>query len=221
MSTSTASPLVIAVDGPAASGKGTLARRLAAHYGLGYLDTGSLYRATGLAVMLAGGDPGDEAAALNAARALDPRRFTDDQLRSPGAGEAASRVAALPPVRQQLLAYQRQFAETLPGAVLDGRDIGTVVCPDADAKLFVTALPETRAQRRHLEHLGRGEDISYEDVLADIRRRDERDSSRAVAPLTPAHDAHLLDTTELGIEAAFQAALDLVESVLHERGQPA
>ncbi len=221
MAAATAKPLVIAVDGPAASGKGTLARRLAAHYGLAYLDTGSLYRATALAVMLAGGDPSDEAAAVEAAQTLDPVRFTDEQLRSPGAGEAASKVAAIPAVRTALLDLQRSVASKIPGAVLDGRDIGTVVCPDADAKLFVTAAPETRAQRRHLEHLGRGEDISYDEVLADIRRRDERDSGRAVAPLAPAADAHLLDTTELGIEAAFQAALDLVESVLRERGRSA
>ena len=221
MTAATAKPLVIAVDGPAASGKGTLARRLAAHYGLAYLDTGSLYRATALAVMLAGGDPSDEAAAVEAAQTLDPVRFTDEQLRSPGAGEAASKVAAIPAVRTALLDLQRSVASKIPGAVLDGRDIGTVVCPDADAKLFVTAAPETRAQRRHLEHMGRGEDISYDEVLADIRRRDERDSGRAVAPLVPAADAHLLDTTELGIEAAFQAALDLVESVLRERGRSA
>jgi cytidylate kinase len=221
MAAATAKPLVIAVDGPAASGKGTLARRLAAHYGLAYLDTGSLYRATALAVMLAGGEPSNEAAAVEAAQTLDPARFTDEQLRSPGAGEAASKVAAIPVVRTALLDLQRSVASKIPGAVLDGRDIGTVVCPDADAKLFVTAAPETRAQRRHLEHLGRGEDISYDEVLADIRRRDERDSGRAVAPLVPAADAHLLDTTELGIEAAFQAALDLVESVLRERGRSA
>ena len=221
MAAATAKPLMIAVDGPAASDKGTLARRLAAHYGLAYLDTGSLYRATALAVMLAGGDPSDEAAAVEAAQTLDPVRFTDEQLRSPGAGEAASKVAAIPAVRTALLDLQRSVASKIPGAVLDGRDIGTVVCPDADAKLFVTAAPETRAQRRHLEHMGRGEDISYDEVLADIRRRDERDSGRAVAPLVPAADAHLLDTTELGIEAAFQAALDLVESVLRERGRSA
>ena len=216
-----AKPLVIAVDGPAASGKGTLARRLAAHYGLAYLDTGSLYRATGLAVMAAGGDASDEAAAVKAAASLDPDLYDDEDLRSPGAGEAASKVAAIPAVRAALLQLQRDVAATPPGAVLDGRDIGTVVCPDADAKLFVTALPETRAQRRHLEHAGRGEDITYDEVLADIRRRDERDSSRAVAPLAPAADAHLLDTTELGIEAAFQAALDLVEGILRERGHSA
>ncbi len=213
--------LVIAVDGPAASGKGTLARRLAAHYGLAYLDTGSLYRATGLSVAAAGGQPDDELAALEAARSLDPSIYLEDQLRSPGAGEAASQVAAIPAVRSALLEFQRNFATTPPGAVLDGRDIGTVVCPDADVKLFVTAEPETRAQRRHLEHAGRGDGLSYEDVLSDIRRRDERDSGRAVAPLKAAEDAILLDTTELGIEAAFQAALDLVESVLNERGQSA
>jgi len=213
--------LVIAVDGPAASGKGTLARRLAAHYGLTYLDTGSLYRATGLAAEATGASPDDQAAAVKAAQGLDPSRYTEDQLRSPGAGEAASQVAAIPAVRSALLEFQRNFAAIPPGAVLDGRDIGTVVCPDADAKLFITALPETRAQRRHLEQVGRGDDLSYENVLQDIRRRDERDSGRAVAPLKPAQDAVLLDTTELGIEAAFQAALDLVESVLNERGQSA
>lgn len=213
--------LVIAVDGPAASGKGTLARRLAAYYGLSYLDTGSLYRATGLAVAAVGSAPDDEAAAVNAAQTLDPSHYSEDQLRSPGAGEAASQVAAIPAVRSALLEFQRSFASKPPGAVLDGRDIGTVVCPDADAKLFVTAQPETRAQRRHLEHAGRGDALSYEDVLADIRRRDERDSGRAVAPLKPAQDAILLDTTELGIEAAFQTALDLVESVLNERGHSA
>jgi cytidylate kinase len=213
--------LIIAVDGPAASGKGTLARRLAAHYALAYLDTGSLYRATGLAVQGAGADPGDETAAVVAAQQLDPAIFTDAELRSPGAGEAASQVAAIPAVRSALLAFQRTIAATPPGAVLDGRDIGTVVCPDADVKLFITAEPETRAQRRHLEHIGRGDDLTYADVLADIRRRDERDSGRAVAPLKPAENAVLLDTTELGIEAAFQAALDIVESVLNERGQSA
>jgi cytidylate kinase len=213
--------LIIAVDGPAASGKGTLARRLATYYGLSYLDTGSLYRATGLAVEAAGARPDDQAAALKAAQSLDPSVYTEDQLRSPGAGEAASQVAAIPAVRSALLEFQRNFAAAPPGAVLDGRDIGTIVCPDADAKLFVTAQPETRAQRRHLEHARRGDDLSYENVLADIRRRDERDSGRAVAPLKPAEDAILLDTTELGIEAAFQAALDLVESVLNERGQSA
>ncbi len=210
--------LVIAVDGPAASGKGTLARRLAAHYGLAYLDTGSLYRATGLAVMKAGASPANEAAAVLAARQLDPASFNDSELRTSGAGEAASQVAAIPAVRAALLELQRKAAASGAGAVLDGRDIGTVVCPHADVKLFVTAAPETRAQRRHLENAGRGEGASYGEVLADIIRRDERDSGRAVAPLKPAEDAHLLDTTELGIEAAFQAALDIVESVLNERG---
>jgi cytidylate kinase len=209
--------LVIAVDGPAASGKGTLAKRLAAHYGLSYLDTGSLYRATGLAVLRAGGDPQDPVAAAKAARSLDPTQFSDDELRQPAAAEAASRVAALPEVRAELLSLQRKTAGTPPGAVLDGRDIGTVVCPNADVKLFVTAAPETRAQRRHLEHATRNDDVTYKDVLADIHRRDERDQARAASPLKPADDAILLDTTELGIEAAFQAALDIVEGVLKER----
>ncbi len=204
--------MIIAVDGPAASGKGTLARRLAEHYGLHYLDTGSLYRAVGLAVQQTGANPTDSTAALKAARGLEIDEFTDEQLRADGAGEAASIIAANPQVRQIMLDFQRRIAATPPGAVLDGRDIGTIVCPDADVKLFVTADVEVRARRRYVEQSERGDDTPYETVLADLKRRDERDASRAVAPLRPAVDAHLLDTTKLDIEAAFQAAVEFIDA---------
>lgn len=203
--------MIIAIDGPAASGKGTLARRLAAHYGLPHLDTGLLYRAVG-ARCLAAGVLGDAAAATAVARALDAADLDPDALRSAEVGEAASVVAANPDVRAALLDLQRRFAAQPGGAVLDGRDIGTVICPDAPAKLFVTASPAVRAQRRHKELVGRGDAVSYDEVLADIRRRDERDSNRAAAPLTQASDAAFLDTSSLGIAEAFAAALALVES---------
>lgn len=203
--------MIIAVDGPAASGKGTLARRLAAHYGLNYLDTGSLYRAVGIAVQRTGASPSDSQAALEAARELEINEFSDDQLRADGAGEVASIVAANPQVRAIMLDFQRRFAATPPGAVLDGRDIGTVVCPDADVKLFVTADIEVRARRRHRELSNAGAKTSYDRVLHELNRRDERDAGRAVAPLKPASDAHLLDTTKLDIEAAFQAAVEYVD----------
>ena len=203
--------MIIAIDGPAASGKGTLARRLAVRYDLRHLDTGMLYRAVARAVIDAGADVADPAARLAAARALDAAQLRDAaSLREPGMGEAASIVAADPAVRAEILAFQRDFANRPPGAVLDGRDIGSVVCPNADAKIFVTAAPEARAERRWRELAGNGAEISYEQVLDDIRRRDARDTSRAVAPLRPADDAHLLDTTDLDIEAAFRAAVDLI-----------
>ncbi len=203
--------MIIAIDGPAASGKGTVARRLAAHYGLRHLDTGMLYRAVAARVIAAGGGIEDAAARLEAARGIEAENLADEALlRGPGMGEAASIVAADPAVRAAMLEFQRSFARTPPGAVLDGRDIATVVCPDADAKVFVTAAAETRARRRHKEILAAGGEITYDQVLADIRRRDERDSARAVAPLRKADDAHLLDTTELDIEAAFRAAVDLI-----------
>jgi cytidylate kinase len=203
--------VIIAIDGPAASGKGTLARRIAAHFGLRRLDTGLLYRAVAKAVLDSGGDVNDPGQRRRAAKALNACALTDEAaLRLPGVGEAASIVAADPQVRGEILAFQRAFASTTPGAVLDGRDIGTVVCPDADAKLFVTASAEARAERRWKELAANGTDETYEQVLADIRRRDARDSSRAVAPLKPADDAHLLDTTDLDIEAAFRAAVDLI-----------
>jgi len=203
--------MIIAVDGPAASGKGTLARRLAAHYGLAYLDTGSLYRAVALAVLKSGKSPDDEAAAVEAAGRIDRAAIADEEIRRAGLGEAASIVAAFPAVRQQMLGLQRKIAATPPGAVLDGRDIGTVVCPDADVKLFVTAAPEVRARRR-LEELARnGEAASYEDVLQWLVERDRRDETRPVAPLKRAPDAHLLDTSDLDIEATFQAAVAIID----------
>ncbi len=203
--------MIIAVDGPVAAGKGTLARRLAAHYGLAYLDTGALYRAVGLALLDAGRSADDSAAALAAARALDPARLDDPRLREERVGEAASRVAAMQPVRDALLEFQRDVAARPPGAVLDGRDIATVVCPDAEVKLFVTASAEARARRRHAELTARGETADLDEVLADLQRRDARDQARDAAPLRPAADASLLDTTNLDIEAAFRAALSLTE----------
>ncbi len=204
--------MIIAIDGPAAAGKGTLARRLAEHYGLRYLDTGALYRAVGLAVMRAGGDPEDAATAEAAARNLDPALMEHPDLRAAGTGVAASKVAAVPGVRAALLDFQRAFAAQAPGAVLDGRDIGTVVCPEADVKLFVTASPEVRARRRWLELKAAGEDVPFEEILAQVRERDERDMNRAEAPLRPAPDAHLLDTSELDIEAAFRAARRIIDA---------
>jgi cytidylate kinase len=203
--------MIIALDGPAASGKGTLARRLAAHFRLPHLDTGLLYRATARALIDAGERLDDEPRAVAAARALALTDFDEERLRGAEMGEAASVVAALPAVRAALLDQQRAFAGRPGGAVLDGRDIGTVICPRAQVKIFVTASPETRAQRRALELAGRGEKVDYGEILADIRRRDARDSHRSAAPLVAAPDATLLDTTNLDIEAAFHAALAIVE----------
>lgn len=203
--------MIIAIDGPAASGKGTLAKKLAAHYGLRHLDTGLLYRAVAHSLLVAGEPLDDPAKAAAAARALDPERFDASVLKTPAVGEGASVVSAIPQVRAALFDFQRRFAAVPPGAVLDGRDIGTVICPDAEVKIFVTASPQARAQRRFLELAGNGQTVTETDVLADIRRRDERDMSRAVAPLKPASDAEVLDTTALDVEAAFQAALALVE----------
>ncbi len=208
--------MIIAIDGPAASGKGTLARRLAGSFGLPHLDTGLLYRATAHAVLRAGRLLADVEAAVAAAGALDLLRLDEDALRGKDMGEAASVVAALPPVRAALMAAQRRFAGAPAGAVLDGRDIGTVICPGADAKIFVIASAEARARRRVLELEGRGEAVDPEAVLADILRRDARDSGRATAPLKPADDAVTLDTTALGIEAAFAAARAIVEGRLVE-----
>ncbi len=203
--------LVIAVDGPAASGKGTIAQGLAAFYDLPYLDTGLLYRAVGvLAQRKAGGV--DETSARAAAQTLDPDGLDDPALRSRVAGELASQAAAFPSVRAALLDFQRAFAARPKGAVLDGRDIGTVICPDAPCKLFVTAGPLVRAQRRWRQLTGQGEVVTLEDVMADIRLRDERDSGRASAPLAMAADAVLLDTTDLGIEQAADAARRIVET---------
>ena len=204
-------PLVIAIDGPAASGKGTLAKRLALHYGLPHLDTGLLYRAVALTLLDAGGDLDDTGAAARAASDLSAERLTDPRLRERAMGEAASRVSSVPEVRAALLSWQRRFAEAAEGAVLDGRDIGTVVCPDARVKLFITAAPEERARRRHRELLGRGEETTLAAILADIRARDARDSGRAAAPLKAAEEAVGLDTTELDAEAAFAEAVAIVE----------
>jgi len=195
--------MIIAVDGPAAAGKGTIARALARHFGFHFLDTGALYRMVGLAAIRSGGDPADTRAAIAAATSLDPSGFADRDLRTEAVGAAASIVAVVPEVRSALLSLQRDFARKQPGAVLDGRDIGTVVCPDADVKLYVTASPEVRAARRQKE-LGAA---SYAEVLAEIRARDLRDSQRATAPLLPAKDAVILDTSELDIAAAVEAAI--------------
>lgn len=204
---------VIAVDGPAASGKGTLSKRIAAHYGLAHLDTGLLYRAVARLLLDKSRTLDDEQAAAAAAYALNLAYMDETRLRGAEMGDAASRVSVIPAVRAALLDRQRDFAAQEPGAVLDGRDIGTVVCPDADVKLFVTASPEERARRRHRELVGRGDAPPYESVLADIRARDARDTGRASAPLRQAQDAILLDTTELDIDAALARAIAIVEEV--------
>jgi cytidylate kinase len=202
--------MIIAIDGPAASGKGTLAKRLAGHLGFACLDTGLLYRAVARDVTQRGFRLEDIWAAVSVARALDPKELEDADLRGTAAGDAASIVARIPEVRAALLAYQRDFARRPPGAVLDGRDIGTVVCPEANVKIFVTATPEVRARRRFAEFEARGAGISYEAVLQDILVRDQRDSGRANAPMAMAADAMLLDTSNLSIEAAFDAAVGLI-----------
>lgn len=210
--------MIIALDGPAASGKGTLARRLAARLGLPHLDTGLLYRATARAVIDAGERLDDERSAVAAARGLALTDFDESRLRGAEMGEAASVVAAIPAVRATLLDAQRAFAARPGGAVLDGRDIGTVICPDAKVKIFVTASPETRANRRALELARRGEKVNYADVLEDIRKRDERDSHRSSAPLLAASDAVMLDTSALDVEGAFAAALAIVVGGAAPRG---
>jgi CMP/dCMP kinase len=205
--------MIIAIDGPAASGKGTLGKRLAAHYGLRHLDTGLIYRAVTKALVDAGDRLDDVERAVAAAKALDPGGFDEKSLKSHAIGEAASIVSALPEVRAALLAFQRDFGRVPPGAVLDGRDIGTVIFPDADVKVYVDATAEVRARRRAAEIAAAGGAVSEAEVLADIRRRDERDTRRAAAPLRAAPDAHLLDTSHLDIDAAFRAAIDIVEAV--------
>lgn len=203
--------MIIAIDGPAAAGKGTLARAIAQHLGYAYLDTGSLYRAVGHAVMKAGFPPENEAEALKAAQNLDVEAIDRDAIRTAQAGHAASVVAVMPAVRAAILDFQRQFARQKPGAVLDGRDIGTVVCPEADVKFFVTARPEIRAHRRWLELKASGSELSEAQVLDDVRLRDRRDSERATSPLRPADDAHLLDTSDLSIEASFGEAVRIID----------
>jgi len=204
--------VIITVDGPAASGKGTLAKKLAAHYGLPHLDTGLLYRGVGYLMLEGNHALDDVAAAARIAQELDLAKLDHEKLRSDAIGEAASRVAALPGVRAALLKMQQDFARQEKGAVLDGRDTGTVIAPDADVKIFVTASPEERARRRHIELATRQTPVEYCAVISDIKKRDERDSERSIAPLKPAPDAVLLDTTQLDIEAAFRAALSIVEA---------
>lgn len=204
-------PLSIAIDGPAASGKGTLGRSLAVHYGLRHLDTGLTYRAVAAALLARGLDLQDETAAVEAAERLDLRALDRDQLSAHGIGEAASRIAVMPGLRRALVARQRAFAVEPPGAVLDGRDIGTIVLPEATAKLYVTASPRVRARRRADELRAKGEAVDEDALLADLARRDARDLARADSPLRPAADAHLLDTTEMTIETAFRSAVEVVD----------
>ena len=211
--------MIVAIDGPAASGKGTLAKRVAVHYGLPHLDTGLLYRAVARDALAQGIDLDDAGTAAKVASGLQVATLDDPALRTVGAGEAASRVARHPAVRTALLAYQRSFANRADGAVLDGRDIGTVICPDADVKLFVNASAEVRAMRRFLELTGRGIAVSEASVLADIRARDERDSTRGTAPLVQAPDAVLLETSNLDIDAAFRAAIDFIEAAMSRAGR--
>jgi CMP/dCMP kinase len=211
--------MIIAIDGPAASGKGTLAKRVAVHFGLAHLDTGLLYRAVARDVRGRGEALDDATAATAAAASLDPRSLDDPALRDTGLGEAASVVARIPQVRAAMLVYQRAFARCPEGAVLDGRDIGTVVCPEADVKLYVTASAEVRAARRCRERLDRGEQAVLAMVLEDIRRRDERDAGRDVSPMRPAPDAFLLDTSNLDIETAFDTAVGVILRKMGQRGR--
>jgi cytidylate kinase len=203
--------MIVAIDGPSASGKGTLSKHLADHLGFAHLDTGKIYRAVGMMVVRGGGDPADESVALKAAKSLEPSTFADPELGGDIAAVAASKVAAIMSVRDLLLQFQRDFAAAPPGglkgAVLDGRDIGTVVCPEAEIKLYVTASTDIRAERRHKELLECGESSIYARVLQDMKERDERDTNRSVAPLKPAEDAFILDTSDLDAEQAFSAAL--------------
>jgi CMP/dCMP kinase len=208
--------MIIAIDGPAASGKGTLGKRLAAHYGLRHLDTGLLYRAVAKAVIDAG-TPDDRAAAIAAAHAFDLTRLDDTELKTDSVGNVASVVSAIPEVRAALIDFQRQFAAAPPGAVLDGRDIGTVIAPQAEVKIFLTASAEERARRRLRELAGRGETADVAAILTAIKERDERDATRAVAPFKPATDAHLLDTTSLDADGAFAAAVALIEQIRGQR----
>lgn len=208
-----AAPFVIAIDGPAASGKGTLSRRLAAEFGLRHLDTGLTYRAVGNQLLKNAQPLDDEALAVHAAQQVDLGALNRDELAVHEIGNAASKVAAMPAVRRVLVDLQRAFARQTPGAVLDGRDIGTVVCPTADVKLYVTASPHERAMRRFREVKANGEGIAFEALLADINARDARDSGREDSPLRPAADAHLLDTSEMDIATAFEAAVAIIKRV--------
>ena len=220
---SKAQPLVVAIDGPAASGKGTLARRLAERFGFAHLDTGKLYRATALLVLDAGTDPADPEAAAAAARNVEPQMLSDPRLSSEAVSNASSVVAAISEVRAALLEMQREFAAHPPsparGAVLDGRDIGTAVWPDASVKLFVTASPEARAERRVRELRGRGAAVIYGDVLQDMKERDARDSMRRVAPLAAAPDAVIIDTTRLDADQVLEQASDIIARALAADGR--
>ncbi len=204
--------MIIAVDGPAAAGKGTVARAVARHFGYHFLDTGSLYRMVGLAVLRKGEAASDRNTAIAAAEVLDPKAYNDVELRSEEVGHAASIVAVIPEVRAALLELQRSFARRKPGAVLDGRDIGTVVCPDADAKLFITASPEVRALRRMKEIGERGDRVDFATVMAEIHARDERDRTRLAAPLLPAPDAVVIDTSDMNVEQAVAAAIAAIKA---------
>ena len=211
----TDTPRIVAVDGPAASGKGTISKLLAQHFQLKHLDTGLLYRAVGARMLETGGDLDDAEASAREAQSLDLTLLDAEHLAQHYIGEAASRVAAHPPVRAALLDAQRSFANTLPGAVLDGRDIGTVVCPHAQAKLYITASLEARAARRHAQAVLVKPTVTLDEIAADLAKRDARDSGRPDAPLAQAEDALLLDTTNLAIDAAFEAARAFVASQLH------
>jgi cytidylate kinase len=211
--------MIIAIDGPAASGKGTLGKKLAEHYGLRHLDSGLLYRAVAKAVLDNGSKPDDRQAAATLAKSLDPARLDETALKTPKVGEAASIVSAFPEVRAALVSFQREFAAKQPGAVLDGRDIGTVICPDADVKIYVTAAPEVRARRRTAEYRAQGRQIDESTVLADILARDARDTQRAIAPLKQAAGAYLLDTSNMDISTAIRAAIDIVEATRAGRGR--
>jgi cytidylate kinase len=205
---------VIAIDGPAAAGKGTLSRRIAEAYGFHHLDTGLTYRATAKALIDAGLALDDEAVAETMAREVELAGLDRDVLSAHDIGEAASRIAVMPKVRRALVEAQQAFSKRVPGTVLDGRDIGTVVCPDAPVKFYVTASPEVRARRRYDEIVARGDAADYDHVFADVKKRDERDMGRADSPLKPASDAHLLDTSEMSIEAAFRAAKAIIDAAL-------
>jgi CMP/dCMP kinase len=206
--------VVIAIDGPAAAGKGTLSRRIAEMYGFHHLDTGLTYRATAKALLDAGLPLDDETVAERMAREVELAGLDRDILSAHAIGEAASKIAVMPKVRRALVEAQQAFSEKTPGTVLDGRDIGTVVCPDATVKLYVTASADLRARRRYDEIIAKGGEADYDDIFADVKKRDERDMGRADSPLKPAQDAHLLDTSKMSIEAAFQAAKSLIDAAL-------
>lgn len=210
-------PFIIAIDGPAASGKGTLARKLASHYGFSYLDTGLTYRAVADQLLKRRFPLNDEDIALKTASLIDFGSLDRAHLSEHEIGEAASKVAVMGRLRKTLVDMQKAFAEQSKGAVLDGRDIGTVVCPDADVKLYIIAAAEVRAERRYNEMVGKGEKVDYNAILADLKRRDERDMKRAESPLKPAKDAHLLDTTKLSIEGAFAAACAIIDPIIEKR----